>query len=136
MLVELGKQCPALERWIVGESCTCEYCEGCLGVFANGVDCGYSKIPTSEPKFKVGDIVYAHPGLQYKIRKVEWDGKFKWVYLFTRERTPHSERNIFATRREYRENEIMRQADKLKKLLDSYRENYGLPAVEKLKKLL
>ena len=83
----------------------CRRCKGRLGVYANGVDCGFSKIPTKEPEFEIGETVYIarFPGLPFIIRKREWDGRFIWRYYFSRERTPHDEDEIFRTPKESHE---------------------------------
>lgn len=96
-------------------------------MYANGVDCGFSKIPTTEPKFNVGDTVYyvVWPNLPFVIRKREWDGRFSWVYYFTRERTPRDESSIFRTPKEAEAEEIRRKFAGVKSMIASYMGRYG-----------
>ena len=131
MILGFGTQCPAYEFNTVGMGdnyrSQCRYCRGRLGVYANGVDCGYSKIPSTEPKFEVGQTVYIamYPNLPWKIRKREWDGRFCWVYYFSRERTPRPENTVFATSKEAEEAEIREKLERVKSLLQGYCNRYG-----------
>ena len=134
MILGFGTKCPAWD-YVVGMGDTlashqhCRYCLGRLGVYANGVDCGYSKIPTHDAKFGVGDTVFyvEWPNLPFKIRKVEWDGKFGWVYYFARERTPRDESKVFRTQKEAEEAVIRGKVEGLRKKIESYCKRYGEP---------
>ena len=136
MLLQIGEKCPAFDYWDVDIDYHCKHCRGNRGIFSNGIDCGFSKIPTCEPKFNIGELVYGYPGLQNKIRKREWDGRFEWVYYFARERTPRSEKKIFRTRKEYDEYRMMEKVKELSDDLKIYCERYNLVMGSELKKML
>lgn len=64
-------------------------------------------IPSTEPKFKVGDMAYRIRYRRYvskdKVRKVdyrEYYGKYQFVYIYGREQTWYPECEAFATEEE------------------------------------
>lgn len=137
MLVEFGAPCPAFESWVAlfgPGTYTCKYCRGNRGVFNNGIDCGFSEIATREPKFRVGDYVY-YRGLRYRIRKFYWRN-FEWLYIFDRERTPHTEDTLFLTLQECRKDEAIRKVKEGIEAMKDYCERYHLPFGPEIKKLL
>lgn len=136
MLLEIGAQCPAYDCWKVGLEYSCKYCRGKRGEYSNGIDCGFSRVPTHEPRFKVGDYAYGYPGLRCKIRKVVWDGRFEWTYTFERERNSRSENAVFLTKKEYEESEMMKIAANLKIRINAYCEKYHVLPETMAKKLL
>ena len=141
MILDYGAQCPAYEPYTVGMGDMmqgCRRCPGRLGVYANGIDCGYSTIPTTEPKFNVGDAVHVSmwPNLSFTIRKREWDGRFRWVYYFSRERTPRPEDMLFATVKEAEEALIREKMGTVRYLLEGYCKRYGGTIESVTKKLL
>ena len=129
MLLEYGAQCPAFGAYKVGNDkygLNCRYCRGKLKVCSNGIDCGFSKKPNCIPKYKIGQSVICN-GLRKVIRKIEWDGRFVWTYIFARERTPYNEDTIFLTRKEYEEYKIKQSAKILLSQMTNYCETYNIP---------
>lgn len=119
MEVKFGQACPAYD--FGEERDLCRRCDGCERLYSDSVECLYSKIPTCTPKYKVGEKVYGTMiGYDFVcsgiIRKVEWDGRFQWVYYMQKCRTPHKEKNLFSSDKEAEIHLLQRQA---KKLLDS-----------------
>jgi len=101
-----GEKCPAYDCWNVegDKGYTCKGCDGCVSMDDAGVECSYSPIPTTIPKYKIGDVLwrsfYCDCYNQAEVRKVEYDGKFQWMYTFKRERISRKEKNVFKTRQE------------------------------------
>lgn len=138
MLVEFGRKCPAFDKYIASvdkDSVSCPYCRGNRGVYANGVDCGFSATPTTEPKFKVGDKVYFRC-LLYSIRKVYWDGRFEWLYIFARERTPRRQDELFLSLQECEKHEAIKAFTNGLREMKRYCKKYNLPMGPEINKLL
>lgn len=129
MTVEYGQQCPAYDCWLADDENHCPYCRGCKGRYANGVECGYSVIPTSEPKFKIGQEVHylGNPDFHGKITRMEWDNIFEWRYYLYRERNGHYERDVFATRKERDLARLKEDAQALMKKAEHFSEVYKIP---------
>lgn len=133
MLREIGTPCPAYTFGDnkVGDD-ICFRCDGCKGVFVNGVDCGFSRTPTSEPKFKVGQEIFwlGFPDFYGIVKRIEWDGRFQWHYYCLRERNGHDEQNCFASRRECELARLKRDAKALQRKANSFADRYGLSLEE------
>ena len=141
MLLEFDTQCPAFDCWTVGIRDTqdgklyqCEHCDGCRGIFANGIDCGYSRTPIGEPRFVVGQVVYRNGFIKGEALTVVsccWDGRFQWQYLLRsnistrRERHYTPEKILFATREESDMADIQMRAKSLLKQIEGYEKRYG-----------
>lgn len=127
MRVDFDTTCPAYNWVNAGD--TCKYCKGKVQMYDGYTDCKFSSAPNREPKYKVGDYAYR---LMYgtitnkeRIRKVEWDGKFTWRYVFGRERYGYDEEDIYDTRKECEKVFITKKAKELKDILDEYQKRYN-----------
>ena len=128
MLLGFGEKCPYIDNWTVehGDGTrSCDYCKGCRGIYANGIDCGYSVTPTSEPKFGIGQRVW-YRCLPYEIRKRTWRN-FNWEYIFKRERTPHDEDELFLCLRDCEIYGIKQNIKHVQRQINSFCKRYGIP---------
>lgn len=140
MQVFYGQTCPCYD-WVRADGERCGRCKMCERRYSDSVECLYSAIPTSEPKFSVGQTVYYAIGIgsdivyHSTIRKVEWNRRYQWEYTFKRERTPHGEDTLFATHQEAALSIIQKSGRVLLEMMKRYSEKYKIP-IENIQKLL
>ena len=140
MQVFFGAKCPFYEENTDAERCG--RCRMCERLYVDSSECLYSKVPTSEPKYAIGQTVYYDISVGFcsiyhgKIRKVEWDGRYQWESTFVRERTPHGEDTLFPTQQEAKLDAIKSLGRTLMNEIQNYSEKYKVPIGEVKEKLL
>ena len=141
MQVFFGEKCPCYDCWVAGEE-RCGLCKMCERQYGDSSECRYSAIPTSKPKYAIGQTVYYDLGVGFcsiyygKIRKVEWDKRYQWEYTFVRERTPHGEDTLFATHQEAELAIIKKRGRSLMQAMKGYSDKYKIPLGEIKQQLL
>lgn len=135
--IKIGDMCPAYD-WNKCEKIQCDYCKHFNAYCINKnneeiVDCKYSKIPTVEPKFNKGDLVwyldYGEFPTNEKVRKAEWDGS-KWMYYCGRKQTAYE---VFGTNEECRKSLAKHMAKKaLQQLQEAVKYAGGLNNLKQL----
>lgn len=142
MRLKFGDKCPAYSDATCGPckyGDICKRCQGCKSRYIDGVECGYSPTPTTVPKYKEGQYLYKFFHMdsyhKAKVRALRWR-KFEWEYVFGRERTWYSEREVYETQKEIDEVVINRRAKLLLQNLQDYSERYHIPLDVVRQKLL
>ena len=129
MQIFFGQPCPCYD-WVKElDGSQCKHCRGNIGLYPDSVDCSYSKVPTVEPKYAVGQKAWRVEGMMYTfgsiIRLVEWDG-FEWQYTFKRERTRFSEKRVYDKKQDADLCLLRLKAEDLFKDVKNYSERYNV----------
>lgn len=107
MEIKFGETCPKY-NWVkancnkdIDQLSPCLTCQGLDYIGDGYLVCKYSEVPTIEPKYKIGQIVFSSDDYaeKLKVRSATWDG-FKWRYKVSRKQSERSEDVLFETKKE------------------------------------